>query len=342
MSSILHSQAAVVALSMLRGANKTYDGVQSRVSTGLKVQSGKDNAAYFSIAKTMEGESSIYTAIAEGMAVTENTLNIARLGAERLNDEFQKFAETTLFMRDRLATSETEVFSDYKREIDELVVSVIQIVENSSYSGVNLLALDQPDFSFVLGKGNDGVIRDEVVTDKPTKNSLGDIGMSPIRFVSDVHIDYSDNVRVTNRSDLSDPLSGDLKRGSTPSLGYSWYSAGGAMKWLIEMRENFGAVAFTQAHWEDITDDFIAFAQFAIEDTLNKMLEYDMKLKTIAESKSGLKDLCCNLDSCVGAMIDADMETEAAKLQAIQVQQQLGMQSLAIANRSQQHFLSLF
>ena len=49
-----------------------------------------------------------------------------------------------------------------------------------------------------------------------------------------------------------------------------------------------------------------------------------------------------NLDAGVGAMVDANMEEEAARLQALQVQQQLASQSLSIANQAPQNILSLF
>jgi flagellin len=41
-------------------------------------------------------------------------------------------------------------------------------------------------------------------------------------------------------------------------------------------------------------------------------------------------------------MVDADMNAESAKLSALQVQQQLGVQALSIANQSTQNILSLF
>ena len=44
----------------------------------------------------------------------------------------------------------------------------------------------------------------------------------------------------------------------------------------------------------------------------------------------------------VGALTDADMEAASARLQALQVQQQLGTQALSIANQSAQSLLSLF
>ncbi len=49
-----------------------------------------------------------------------------------------------------------------------------------------------------------------------------------------------------------------------------------------------------------------------------------------------------SLRAGIGSMVDADMEEASARLQALQVQQQLGIQSLSIANQSPQSILSLF
>ncbi len=48
------------------------------------------------------------------------------------------------------------------------------------------------------------------------------------------------------------------------------------------------------------------------------------------------------LKSGIGAIVDADMEAASARLQALQVQQQLGTQALSIANQQPQSILSLF
>lgn len=48
------------------------------------------------------------------------------------------------------------------------------------------------------------------------------------------------------------------------------------------------------------------------------------------------------LETGVGNLVDADMAKESARLQALQVQQQLGAQSLSIANQAPQVILSLF
>jgi flagellin len=48
------------------------------------------------------------------------------------------------------------------------------------------------------------------------------------------------------------------------------------------------------------------------------------------------------ITSGIGSMVDADLATESARLQSLQVKQQLGTQALSIANQSPQVILSLF
>ena len=48
------------------------------------------------------------------------------------------------------------------------------------------------------------------------------------------------------------------------------------------------------------------------------------------------------LDRGIGQLVDADMNAESARLSALQVQQQLGIQALSIANSSSQNILQLF
>ncbi|PZQ50913.1 MAG: flagellin, partial [Novosphingobium pentaromativorans] len=48
------------------------------------------------------------------------------------------------------------------------------------------------------------------------------------------------------------------------------------------------------------------------------------------------------VETGIGNLVDADLAKESAKLQALQVQQQLGVQALSIANQAPQTILSLF
>ena len=64
--------------------------------------------------------------------------------------------------------------------------------------------------------------------------------------------------------------------------------------------------------------------------------------KRIENQSDFVSSLIDSMTSGIGALTDTDMEAASAKLQALQVQQQLGVQSLSIANQSPQVLLSLF
>ena len=58
--------------------------------------------------------------------------------------------------------------------------------------------------------------------------------------------------------------------------------------------------------------------------------------------KDFVSKLTDSMKAGIGSMVDADMEEASARLQALQVQQQLSTQALSIANQAPQNLLSLF
>lgn len=64
-----------------------------------------------------------------------------------------------------------------------------------------------------------------------------------------------------------------------------------------------------------------------------------MRIETQTDFVTGLTDA---LKSGIGTLVDADMEETSARLQALQVQQQLSIQAMSIANQAPQSLLSLF
>jgi flagellin len=73
---------------------------------------------------------------------------------------------------------------------------------------------------------------------------------------------------------------------------------------------------------------------------------------SLAKLSSGSKKFSIQIDfaqklsdaltSGIGNLVDANMASESAMLQSLQVKQQLGVQALAIANQAPQTILSLF
>jgi len=79
-----------------------------------------------------------------------------------------------------------------------------------------------------------------------------------------------------------------------------------------------------------------------IDSSIDAAASFGSAQGRIETQSSFIGKLTDSLKSGIGAMVDADMEEASARLQALQVQQQLGIQSLSIANQAPQSILSLF
>jgi flagellin len=76
---------------------------------------------------------------------------------------------------------------------------------------------------------------------------------------------------------------------------------------------------------------------------LNRALgDIGAQAKQIQAHNTFVSKLTDTLESGIGNLVDADLAKESARLQALQVQQQLGAQALSIANQAPQIILSLF
>lgn len=277
MSSILTNTSAMNALSTLRGVNDRLGETQNRISTGLKVNSAKDNASYFSISTTMDSESGMNKAINSGLTLAKNSVSTARLGAETMVDLAQQFV-------DRMAFAQTEgVDQDaIQKELSALTAQMKTTIAQSSFNGENLISTAGAGLKEVVS----GVSR-----------SGGALSTTVISFTA---------------TDL------DAVQTSFDGLTIS----------------NATTSADLQTRLQD--------AETLLSSVTNAATDLGIAEKSIETQQNFLSELTNRLDSGVGSMIDADMEEEAARLQSLQVQQQLATQSLSIANQAPQNILSLF
>ena len=89
-------------------------------------------------------------------------------------------------------------------------------------------------------------------------------------------------------------------------------------------------------------DSALVAIEFMIQNSIDSAASFGSaqgRIETQANFISGLTD---SLKSGIGTLVDANMEEASARLQALQVQQQLGVQALSIANQAPQSLLSLF
>jgi flagellin len=79
-----------------------------------------------------------------------------------------------------------------------------------------------------------------------------------------------------------------------------------------------------------------------IQNAINAAAHFGSAQGRIDTQQDFVSKIMDGLKSGVGALVDADMEAASARLQALQVQQQLGIQALSIANQTPQNILALF
>ena len=135
MSSILTNNSAMTALQTLQQINSNLNTTQDQISTGLKIQSAKDNASYFAISQSMKGDSGMYKQINESLTMTKNSVSTASLGAQTVNDLAQQFAEQVSFAQ---GTSVDHV--KIQATLDSLVAQMNTTIAQATFNGNNLVA----------------------------------------------------------------------------------------------------------------------------------------------------------------------------------------------------------
>ena len=79
-----------------------------------------------------------------------------------------------------------------------------------------------------------------------------------------------------------------------------------------------------------------------IQTSINAAASFGSAQGRIETQKDFISKLSDSLTTGIGALVDANLEEASARLQALQVQQQLATQSLSIATQAPQSILSLF
>lgn len=94
----------------------------------------------------------------------------------------------------------------------------------------------------------------------------------------------------------------------------------------------------TQANAQAMIDT-LTTSQSNLKTSLSSLGSASRKIDAQLSFTSKLSDV---VESSVGNLVDADLAKESARLQALQVKQQLGIQALSIANQAPQAIMSLF
>lgn len=304
MSSIMTNTAAMTALQTMRGIGNDLGTVQNQISTGLKVDTAADNAAVWAISSTMNADIDSMESVQSALSLGESTAAVARDASEQISGIIGEMKELVLDAGENVDNEKIE------SELEAKMEQIQSITESASFNGKNLIEGDENNPADALE------VMSSVVRTAGDEVSVSSITVSGADLRSETLFGYDDF------EDLDD-FDGDT---------------GGSL--------NFGAdagdrVDLNGGDAETIDAMFQALdaAQNTVDDAAAAFGSAQTRLGGQEEFVSNLKDA---LTEGVGALVDADMTEASARLQALQVQEQLATQSLGIANQQPQNLLSLF
>jgi flagellin len=311
MTSINTNTSAMNALQALKAVNSDLATTQDRISSGLKVSSGKDNAAYFQISETMSGDSSSYSSINEGLTLTKNSVATARLGAETIQDLSQEFLDKVSFAQGAVGG-----YDEIEADLDELVKQMETTLSQATFNGDDLLGAGSYATNVTAGSVDAPT---GVLTGSTTADATVGAGRTVVTGITRAGGTYG-----------------------TTDIQVDTYDMASLVADFKVMATNFATNATDAANGEA----FLAGALASVESVNSSVTSIATSLgqseSSIENQQDFLDNLVDTIDSGVGSMIDADMEEEAARLQALQTQQSLATQALSIANSSTSNVLQLF
>jgi flagellin len=131
----------------------------------------------------------------------------------------------------------------------------------------------------------------------------------------------------------------DLSVGGSVALFAAAAGTGGLLGTLAG---NLTAANFNSATADNTLDTYITNATNALTALVRAATTVGSIKAQISSTQDYVKSLRDALDRGISALVDADMNEESTRLQALQTQQQLGVQALSIANQSSQSIMRLF
>jgi flagellin len=270
------------------------------------VGKAEDNAAYWSIATTMRSDTGALSTVKDALGLGSATIDVAYTG---MNSAIEAVKE----IKNKLVAARQPGVDRGKiqSEITELQRQLVSIGNTSVFSGENWISVDSSQAGY----------SDTKTIVASFSRSNGQIAIGTITV----------SIQTMKLYDSADQ-SGILDLTDTTSNGGVDYSVA-----------TLDIASLTNSD-DDIEDleQMIAWVDGAV----SKMTDSAASLGAVKQRVTLQQDFVASLMDAitrgVGTLVDADMNEESTKLQALQVQQQLGVQSLSIANQNSQNILALF
>ena len=136
-NSINTNTAAQIALQNYNATSIQLGQIQTRVSTGLKVSSAKDNGSTWAIAQNQRSSVSALDAVKDSLNRATSTVDVALSAGQSISDLLNQAKAKALAATDTSldSASRTALASDFASLRDQIA----KTVENADFNGANLI-----------------------------------------------------------------------------------------------------------------------------------------------------------------------------------------------------------
>lgn len=141
-NSVNTNVGAMVALQNLNATNRELSDTQTRINTGLKVASAKDNGAIWAIAQNQRATSQSLNAVKESLQRGQSAVDVALAAGESVSDLLLQMKAKALAASDLTldADSLTALNDDFVTLRDQ----ISKAVNNAEFNGANMLKGTSP------------------------------------------------------------------------------------------------------------------------------------------------------------------------------------------------------
>ncbi|MEM7750722.1 MAG: flagellin [Pseudomonadota bacterium] len=317
MNSINTNFAALTALQSLNETNKDLLMTQNRISTGLRIGDAADGAAYWSMSTTMKSDNKALSAVSDALGLGAATADVAYTAMNSAIDVTSEIKAKLVAAREPGVDR-----GQIQTEIDALQDQLRGIASAASFSGENWLSVDSTDASYSA--------TETIVSSFTRSGSNVSVGTISVSVSSMFLFDNDTTPPAVNAR-------GILGSGRDATTGA--VSLTGTI--FLATATGTGEMDISSATDTQI-DQNIQAVDVAISDMTTAATRLGAVQSRISLQSDFVSALQDSIDRGISTLIDADMNEESTRLQALQVQQQLGIQALSIANSSSQNILSLF
>ena len=135
--SINVNASALSALRNLGTTGRELEATQTKINTGLKISSAKDNAAVFSIAQKLRGDLRGLNAVTQSLDRGLSAVDVALAAATAISDLLLEMKEKSVAAADQgLDTTSRDALS---QDFSALRDQITTIVNNAEFNGTNLI-----------------------------------------------------------------------------------------------------------------------------------------------------------------------------------------------------------